>query len=136
MTERHDLPQERRAAILATARATLAAATPPGVRLVYAYGSFVRGEGFRDLDLAVLLDDAEQWRLPARVGHAVWEAIGRPTYEVDAVPLNDAAAEFRFQVADQGALLYEREPREAIELWVRAASERTDHLEWRRAHGF
>jgi hypothetical protein len=50
------------------------------------------------------------------------------------VPLDDAAPHFRASVLERGRVLLEREPRQAIEEWVRAKSESLDLDAWRRIH--
>jgi len=130
----HDLPPGERQRLLGAA--TTALATFPALRLAWAFGSFTRDEPFRDLDLGVVLDRSS-WRVPARVGQAVWEAVGRPAWDVDVVELNAPGAHprFRRQVAEEGLLLWEREPRDAIEFWVQATSELADLRDWQRIHG-
>jgi predicted nucleotidyltransferase len=112
-----------------------AVATVPAVRVAYVFGSFVRDEPFRDVDVAVLFDEPTSWRLAGRVEAALGEHLDPPRYRFEVVPLNDAPPSFRCEVADHGRVVYEREPRAAIELWVRARSELIDLTAWRRAHG-
>ncbi|MBI2901882.1 MAG: nucleotidyltransferase domain-containing protein [Planctomycetes bacterium] len=128
---RHDLPGERRDELLRAAARALE--SMPGVRLAWAYGSFVRAERFRDLDLAVQFAGRPGWRDPGRVVEAVSLALERPPFEIDVVPLNDAAPEFRLDVARRGILLRERIVGEAIEFAALARSELMDLAEWRRA---
>lgn len=126
---RHDLPTEDRFALLARAAAALAAMSQ--VRVAWAFGSFVRAEPFRDLDVAVVLD--EPWSLLSlgRVARMVAEALGWPPWEVDVVPLNDATPAFRWAVVREGRVLYERTPGDATEDWVLARNLWLDFSAWR-----
>lgn len=133
-TATYDLPPDERRRLLDAAATALA--TFPSLRLAWTFGSFTRPGPFRDLDLGVVLD-TRSWRLPARIGQAVWEAVGRPAWDVDVVVLDAPGSHprFRRQVADDGLLLREREPRDAVEFWLQATSELADLREWQRVHG-
>jgi predicted nucleotidyltransferase len=129
----HDAPRPDREQMLE--RVGRALAGVDGIELGYAFGSFARGEPFRDLDVAVLLDDARNWRTPARAGRAIWEALGRPGFEIDVVPLNDASPAFKRAVVTENRLVFERHSGSAADFWVSAVSEDIDFREWKRAHG-
>lgn len=129
----HDLPAPERRRWLDAIRRALAALDE--VRLAYAFGSFPRGEPFRDIDVGVLLAEPLSWRVPGRIADAVRAAVPDAPAPVDVVPLNDAPASFRKNVADGGVVLYERVPGAALDFWVRACSEWMDFTAWRRAHG-
>lgn len=126
----HEALPEQREAILEEAAQALAGCTR--VRLAWAHGSFLEGAAFRDIDIAVQFYGPPSWRDPGLVAQAVWEAIGRPPYDVDVVPLNDAVPFFRRKVADEGRLLLEREAGEASEFGGLAASEVIELMEWKR----
>jgi predicted nucleotidyltransferase len=129
----HELPAGERRAILDRVRAHLAGIE--GIRAVYAYGSFARGEPFRDLDVAVLLEDSADWRGVGRVDERVGAALGKVPFEVDVVPLNDASPRFRRAVVRDGERLYESGPDVALEFEVRSISEYMDFEAFRSAHG-
>lgn len=127
-----DLPAAARRSVLEQLAAVLASLE--NVIVGFAFGSFVRGERFRDLDIAILFDEPMTFRDPGRVAHAI-ESNLSVDFPVDVVPLNDAPASFRYRVAQEGHVLREREPRGAIDFWVRARSEMLDLAEWHRIHG-
>jgi predicted nucleotidyltransferase len=102
------------------------------VRLAWAHGSFLEGGAFHDLDIAVQFYGPPSWRDPGLVAGLVWEAIGKPAFNVDVVPLNDAVPFFRRKVADDGHLLLEREAGEASEFGGLAMSEVIELMEWKR----
>jgi predicted nucleotidyltransferase len=129
---RVDLPaplRRRIAAAIAEAVASL-----PEVRVAYVYGSFARGEPFADIDLAVMIDEPHSWRVPGRLADELGARLRSLPAPLDVVTLNAAPSSFRLRVAQEGKLVYEREPGEDLELWVRARSEVNDFDAWRRAH--
>lgn len=130
---RHDLSDAERRRILEALSDELRGTQ--GLRLVFAFGSFVRGEPFRDLDLAVLFDDPRDWRGIGRVEGRASEALGELDVPIDIVPLNDASPAFRREVVREGRLLWEREPGTAREFEVQSVSEDMDYRAFRRAHG-
>jgi len=129
----HRLAPEARSELLSRVRPVFASF--PAVRVAFAIGSFARGESFRDLDIAVVLESGSSWRLPAQIARAVREALGNPDYEIDVVVMNDATPAFRWEASKQGTLLFERDAGDATDEWVTASSARLDYLEWRRIHG-
>jgi len=129
----HDLSEAERKTLLADLSRELSGAA--GIRLAYAFGSFVRGEPFRDLDVAVVLEDAGDWRRPGRLAARLQECLTSFPASIEVVPLNDAPPVFRKQVADEGTLLYEAVPGESAEVWVRATSECMDLNAWLESHG-
>lgn len=122
-------PQEREEMLR---RASLVLDGFPRARLAWAYGTFITGRPFGDLDIAVQFYGRPAWHEPADVAQAIWEAVGRPAFDVDVVPLNDATPFFRRHIADHGRLLFERAPGEAVEFGGMAVSEVLDLLEWRQ----
>lgn len=124
----HDLsPRERDAIALALAAALN---DEPSVRVAYLFGSFEEGGGFRDVDVAVWVEEPFSLLDLGRLAHRLWAATGRPRFELDVVPLNDAAPEFVARVAEEGRLLRERLPGAALEMATRA---RSDWLDWQSA---
>jgi len=102
----------------------------PTVRVAYLFGSFQQGGGFRDVDVAVWLDEPFSLLDLGRLAYRLWSASGRPRFEIDVVSLNDAAPEFVARVAEDGRLVRERLPGAALELATRA---RSDWLDWQSA---
>ena len=105
----------------------------PAVRLAVLFGSMARGRSSArsDVDLALRLvrDDAAARR---EVVAAAGRATGR---EIDVVDLDAAPPLLRFQIARDGVVLVEREPR----LWTRfKARAMVDWWDWaptaRRIH--
>ncbi|MBI4704842.1 MAG: nucleotidyltransferase domain-containing protein [Deltaproteobacteria bacterium] len=125
-----DLPLEERFGLVSALRRALLA--EPCVRVAFLHGSFARGEPFRDLDVGVQLDEPFRILAVGGLAHRLWAAIGRPGFDVDVVPLNDAPAAFRWEVAQGGQVLRERRPGDAADFAVRALSERIDFNEARR----
>jgi predicted nucleotidyltransferase len=123
-------PRERQAMLRVIADAVRSL---PGVRLAWAYGSFLRGEPFRDLDLAVQFVGPPGWRDPNRIAQAVWIALGRPPFDIDVVPTNDATPAFRWEVARSGVLLAESARGEATDFTALARSEIIDMAECRHS---
>ena len=121
---RHMPAAEDRGRLIRALRETLG--REPAVRVAFLFGSVARGEPFRDVDIGVEL--AEPFRLleVAALSNRLWVAAGRPSCELDVVPLNDAPPEFRLRVADEGIALAERIPGLAEDFAVQALSEKAD----------
>lgn len=128
----HEMDAAEREVLLATTSSVVTGFA--GIRLAYAFGSFVRGKRFRDLDIGVLLRKAGAWRLPGRLAAALAEKLGTVAFPVEVVPLNDAAPSFRRRVAEEGVLLHEAAAGAAIGFWVQAVSECMDLTAWRASH--
>ncbi len=126
----HVLSEPQRSGFVEKIRQALA--YEPAVRTAFLYGSFARGEPFRDVDIG--LEMAEPFGLldVAAVSDRLWEATGRPTFDLDVVPLNDAPPAFRVEVEAKGILLVEAESDAALEFAVRARAEWLDLQESRR----
>ncbi|MBI4704265.1 MAG: hypothetical protein HY744_24425 [Deltaproteobacteria bacterium] len=124
----YDLPQAERNALLVAVGAALGRVA--SVRLGYAFGSFARGEKFRDLDLALLLDPAAAWWEPAEAAQQAWQAAGRPPWDIDVIALDDAAVVFRRGIVLQAGLIFEREAGQARAYEVRVLSLASDLSAW------
>jgi len=129
---RHNLPARDRVELLARGARALEGLTD--VRAAWVFGSFARGEPFRDLDLAVWLDHPISWRSGPGVQNALDAALCVP-FPIDVVVLNDASAAFRHAVTQQGRVVHEREPGTANALAAQAASGFFDLEAWRRVNG-
>lgn len=104
-------------------------------RVAWVFGSFARGEPFRDLDVAVWFERAIHWSEPGELATRVWETLGRPGFEVEVQVLNDATAEFLERVTRDGLVVFERSRGDAMELATLALSRLIDQREWQRIHG-
>jgi predicted nucleotidyltransferase len=87
-----------------------------GVRLVYLFGSRVKGNlgPMSDYDLAVLVDRAvDGRRVQALLAHELARVLR--TDRVDVVLLNRAPVELAYAIIAQGKLLYERDVATRVE---------------------
>ena len=107
-----------------------ALAREPKVRLAFLFGSAARGESFHDIDIGVELDEPFRGLELRGLSLRLWEAAGRPQFELDVVPLNDAPPSFREEVSTTGRVLFERWPRYAHDFAVQALS---DIIDFRQA---
>ena len=97
----------------------------PAVKLAVLFGSTARGrQGPRsDVDLALRLEPATAASRREAI-EAAWRAVRR---DIDAVDLDAAPPLLRFQIARDGVVLVEREPR----LWSRFKERAmTDWWDW------
>ena len=110
------------AEVLAAARA---------VRWAYLFGSAARGEGFADLDVAVMLASSESGVLPlGSLAADLERAAG--SVPVDLVDLASAAPALAGRIAREGRVLVDREP-ERRKLWEIEANRRALDIEpWLR----
>lgn len=128
----HDLGALERNRITEALRRALEA--EERVRVAFLFGSFARGEPFRDVDIGVELDEPFRLLSLGGLSRRLWTALGRPRFELDVVPLNDAPHSFRLEVADGGRVLHERHPGDAFEFAVQAQSDTIDfRLAWEAA---
>ena len=90
----------------------------PEVHVAYCYGSFLLREDFRDIDIALFLDEnltAEQQESSAeRIGIALEDAISF-SHACDIRVLNCAPVWFQYEVISSGRLLYARSEEERYE---------------------
>ena len=110
------------------------AATYVQVRLVYLFGSQVRGETgpLSDVDLGVLLAPGEPVARNREQLAPLFSAAleGAP---VDLIILNQAPIELAYAVIAQGKFLYQREPAERVEYEADVLSRYGDYLPFLRA---
>jgi hypothetical protein len=87
------------------------------IALAYVYGSFVRENMFRDLDVAVVLAKAksryEEEKLCSALAREIEERI-KPRIEVDVRAINSAPPHFQFEVLKTGKLVFTRSENERI----------------------
>lgn len=98
----------------------------PVVLFAYLYGSFVTGDGFNDIDLAVWVDETilkdkseifdYQLDLALKVEREL-----RP-FPVDVTVLNSASLPLRFRVVSEGDLILSRDEPQRIEFESRTRS--------------
>jgi len=95
-----------------------AISTVPNVRLAYLYGSFLAREDFRDIDIALYLDedpaDDRQGSYAERIGIALEEARSF-CHACDIRILNHSPVWFQYEVISSGLLLYARSDEERFE---------------------
>jgi predicted nucleotidyltransferase len=119
-----EMPAEARDAVARSLGEALA--SEPGVRVALLFGSFARGEPFRDLDVGVEFGGPFSLLDVGRLATRLWSAAGEPAFEIDVVPLDDAPASFRLEVAETGRLLRERHEGDAVEFAVAARRDAID----------
>jgi uncharacterized protein len=102
----------------------------PQIRLGYVFGSYLCRERFRDVDIAVLLDeDAELKDFSAgAVGCRIGEAI-RLGCDVDLKILNHSSIEFRQAVVKNGSLFFARTELERIRFEMLVMDQYLDYRE-------
>lgn len=97
------------------------------VRWAYLFGSAARGTAFRDLDVAVMLDENARGAVAlGRVAARLEAAAG--DIPVDVVDLHGAAPLLAGKIAREGRLLVDRDPR-ARRLWQIDANRRALDIE-------
>ena len=126
-----NLKPEQRGQVLRELSAALA--NTPRLRAAWAFGSFLRGESFRDVDVGVWLHEPS-WRDVGRIERIARSAPSMGSWPIDVILLNDARPGFRVLVADQGRLLWECAPGEALLFGVIAGSMEADRQAWESAH--
>jgi uncharacterized protein len=101
------------------------------VRWAYLFGSAARGEPFRDLDIAVMLDAEAKGVLAfGRLAIALEEAV--PEVKIDLVDLKPLAPAVAGQVARERRILIDRAPEERAEWEVEANRRALDIEPWLR----
>ena len=80
----------------------------PGLRLAYLFGSLARGEGARDVDLAVLADEGQELHVLSEVVRRVSRTLGIPEEKVDVVNLRKADLSLAYRVITEGVKLLDR----------------------------
>ena len=82
------------------------------ILLGYLYGSFLRHDGFHDIDIGLLVsgerEPYELYRYTMGIASDLERCI-TPRYEIDLRILNDAPVEFQYEVVKTGRLLVSRD---------------------------
>lgn len=82
------------------------------ILLGYLYGSFLRHDGFHDIDIGLLVsgerEPYELYRYAMGIASNLEQCI-TPRYEIDLRILNDAPIEFQYEVVKTGRLLVARD---------------------------
>ena len=112
----HRLSTSERERIVGKLREVLAS---EGVKLAIIFGSFVEMESFRDIDVAVYLEDPDDLDRILELGAKLEEALGIP---VDVVPLQSLSPRFRLKVLTRGLVVVE-EPGIYEALWSQTLDE-------------
>jgi hypothetical protein len=106
----------------------------PEIRLAYLFGSALKRDDWRDLDIAVLLDQdrvaepADWLRYGLRVGAELEQFLGRPRVAVDLRVLNGASLAFQNEAIKTGALILARDRRSQVAYESRVLVEFLDFL--------
>jgi len=83
-----------------------------GILLGYLYGSFLRHDGFHDIDIGLLVsgerEPYESYKYAMGIASDLERCI-TPRYEIDLRILNDAPVEFQYEVVRTGRLLIARD---------------------------
>jgi hypothetical protein len=107
-------------------------AARPEVMLAYIYGSFLHREDWRDLDIAVWIDEGlldvgcDPFDHSLRLGAGLEAFLGRPGIEVDLRPLNDAGLPFQYEVTGTGRLVKRRDEETRVLYEARVMTEYLD----------
>ena len=102
----------------------------PQIRLGYVFGSYLCREHFRDVDIAVLLDQdfpqesLERDGLGCRIGQALQLGC-----DVDLKIMNGAPIEFRYTIVRSGSLFFARSERDRINFEIGVMDEFLDYRE-------
>jgi uncharacterized protein len=104
------LPREERRVVLQ--RVTQALAEQHGIEFAYAYGSFLDGPGFRDIDVAIWTTGDARDPVDLTLGIALTRIAG---YPVDVRIINQAPVPFLFHVL-RGQPLIVRDERHLADL--------------------
>jgi len=104
--------------------------TLPSLRIAYVYGSVLRCEDFRDIDIALLVDDRQICEdlflnYAADAGDRIEKALDY-RYECDVRVLNNQPVWFGFEVISTGRPLYVRDDDERIEFETQVTVEYLD----------
>jgi uncharacterized protein len=88
------------------------------VDVAYIFGSFLEGEEFNDIDIALLLsenlDPYKSLKFSLKVEGELERQI-RPRFEFDIKTLNDAPVEFQFEVIKKGSVIFSRDETKRID---------------------
>ena len=125
--------QPERDALITTVRSRLA--ERPEIEFVFLHGSFLSGERYHDIDIAVWIDPsvvpATEWgRYALDLGVAL-SAAARAS--VDVQVLNGASLAFRYH-AQKGRLLLARDPETVADFRARTWDEYFDFLPFARQY--
>jgi hypothetical protein len=90
----------------------------PSLRVAYLYGSFLSLDDFRDIDIALLIDDGpgeeHSLEFAANVGNILEEALGF-WHECDLRVLNDEPVWFKYEIISTGMPIYIRNEDDRID---------------------
>ncbi|MEM4970832.1 MAG: nucleotidyltransferase domain-containing protein [Sulfolobales archaeon] len=95
------LGSEEKSRVIEKLRDTL---VDKGVKLAILFGSFIEADSFRDIDIAVYLEDFENLDRILKLGVKLEEALNLP---IDIVPLQALSPRFRLWVLTKGMVLVE-----------------------------
>lgn len=88
------------------------------VDVAYIFGSFLEGEEFNDIDIALLLsenlDPYKSLKFSLKVEGELERQI-KPRFEFDIKILNNSPAEFQFEVIKKGSVIFSRDETRRID---------------------
>lgn len=101
----------------------------PGIQFAYLYGSFLKTDRFRDIDVAIFLREPASLPLKHEVALAdeLWRFSGKPAFEFDIKILNSSPVYFQYEVIKTGEVIYSKDEAERVEYEASLASEYLDY---------
>lgn len=95
----------------------------------YLFGTFLHGESFEDIDIAVFLKRPLELPLKQaiRLADELWRTLGKPAFEFDVKILNSAPLYFQYEVIRSGVVLCSRDEAERVEYEATLASDYLDY---------
>jgi len=110
------------------------------VVLAYVFGSFLESDSFKDMDIALLLDDkivgTSEVSFPKfalKLASELEKSVAPPRLDFDLKVLNLTPIYFQYEVIKKGTLVFSRSEVESVQYEVRVISEYLDYkpaLEW------
>jgi len=100
------------------------------IKLAYVFGSFLQGERFNDIDVAIVTGphDPHDERAAVRIAREL-ERKMEPRMELDVRILNSAPVTFQYEVIKNGSLVFSRDEEIRIEYESGVISEYLDYRE-------
>jgi len=104
-------------------------ATLPSLRVAYLYGSFLSREDFRDIDIALLVDEQDCGEESLAYASRVADSLGTVLafrHECDVRVINHEPVWFQYEVISSGRALYVRDEDDRIDFETRVLVEYQD----------
>jgi predicted nucleotidyltransferase len=99
-------------------------------RIIFAYifGSFIREEAFRDIDLAIFINGETGFELESDLSMQLSEAVG---FDVEVRALNDAPLSFQMAVLRAGKVLFSHDENERTDFIERTGQKYREVIHFR-----